>query len=296
VYSLQIVPPEGTDLDDPHLHHRWGFRGSPFLGLPWDASGKPPEQGNFLDYAHIATTYVALCALRILGDDYSRLNKRALLAALRQLQSKDGSFSPVACGSESDMRFIYCAAAISYMIQDWSGFNIDAAVQYVLSSQAYDYALSQGPGQESHGGSTYCGLATLVLTGYLDLLPHKDKLVQWLVERQVSGFQGRINKDPDTCYSFWIGSSLIMLDALHLANHPLSKSFTTSCKTKYGGFSKCPDAHPDILHTYFSLCGLSMMGKPGLNLLDCSLGMTKRAKDGFTCGLTARQWRESRGI
>ena len=50
--------------------------------------------------------------------------------------------------------------------------------------------------------------------------------------------QGRINKDPDTCYSFWVGSSLTMLDAIHLANHPLSKSFTYSCKTKYGGFSK----------------------------------------------------------
>ena len=31
------------------------------------------------------------------------------------------------------------------------------------------------------------------------------------MQRQVGGFQGRVNKDPDTCYSFWVGASLKML-------------------------------------------------------------------------------------
>jgi geranylgeranyl transferase type-1 subunit beta len=50
--------------------------------------------------------------------------------------------------------------------------------------------MAQGPGQEAHGGSTYCSIATLVLTGFLDHLPHQDKLTRWLLERQVTGFQG----------------------------------------------------------------------------------------------------------
>lgn len=41
--------------------------------------------------------------------------------------------------------------------------------------------------------------------GRLHELPRKDKLIKWCIERQISGFQGRINKPADTCYSFWIG-------------------------------------------------------------------------------------------
>lgn len=36
----------------------------------------------------------------------------------------------------------------------------------------------------------------------------KEKTLFWLISRQESGFQGRANKPPDTCYSFWIGASL----------------------------------------------------------------------------------------
>jgi geranylgeranyl transferase type-1 subunit beta len=43
-----------------------------------------------------------------------------------------------------------------------------------------------------------------------------------------------VNKDADTCYSFWIGASLKMLDKLHLADYRLSKAFTMSCQTPIG--------------------------------------------------------------
>jgi prenyltransferase beta subunit len=42
------------------------------------------------DYAHIANTYVALCLLKILGDDYSRVNRAAITAGLRAIQNPDG--------------------------------------------------------------------------------------------------------------------------------------------------------------------------------------------------------------
>ncbi|KAL6046680.1 Geranylgeranyl transferase type-1 subunit beta [Balamuthia mandrillaris] len=327
IYSLQIVPPSKPHPDDKP---RWGFRGSPFLGLPWNPScvtlslllfifllfsllsftlislssllslthnslvffrlatdnniyenQVAPETGLFLDQSHIAVTYTALCTLRILGDDYSRVDRKAIIAGLKGLQCKDGSFCPVIAGSESDVRFIYCAAAISHMLQDWSGVNVDAAVQYILSSQSYEGALAQGPGQEAHGGSTYCALAALTLMEALPKLPHRDTLLQWLIERQISGFQGRVNKDPDTCYSFWVGGSLSILGAIDLVNKELTQGFTFSCQTNYGGFSKCPGVHPDLLHTYFSLCGLSLTGSPGFAALEPSLGVTVRAATGL---------------
>ena len=43
-----------------------------------------------LDSGHIAMTYTAIASLLILGDDLSRVNKTAVLTALRSLQQDDG--------------------------------------------------------------------------------------------------------------------------------------------------------------------------------------------------------------
>lgn len=37
--------------------------------------------------------------------------------------------------SENDMRFVYCAAVISYMLDDFSGVDVEKAVNYILNSQ-----------------------------------------------------------------------------------------------------------------------------------------------------------------
>ena len=44
------------------------------------------------------------------------------------------SFCATAEGSENDMRFIFCASSISYMLNDWSGINIENAVKYIKDS------------------------------------------------------------------------------------------------------------------------------------------------------------------
>lgn len=43
------------------------------------------------------------------------------------------SFSSLPYGSEEDMRFVYCACAISYILDDWSGVDTAAMVRYVNS-------------------------------------------------------------------------------------------------------------------------------------------------------------------
>jgi geranylgeranyl transferase type-1 subunit beta len=197
---------------------------------------------------------------------------------MRQLQQEDGSFSPVSGGSEKDMRFVYCAAAVSYMLNDFSGMDVEKAAQFVASSQRYDGGISQGGGRESHGGSTYCGVAALYLMGKLDVI-RREALIDWLAARQTTGFQGRINKVPDSCYGFWIGASLKLLGAwdavveeTHLA------SFIRTCASDMGGFGKHADAHADVLHTYYSLCALSLCGaEPSLAQISPHLALTKRA-------------------
>eukprot|EP01116_Phalansterium_solitarium_P007163 TRINITY_DN19687_c0_g1_i1.p1 TRINITY_DN19687_c0_g1~~TRINITY_DN19687_c0_g1_i1.p1 ORF type:complete len:365 (+),score=39.11 TRINITY_DN19687_c0_g1_i1:65-1096(+) len=276
VYSMQVLP----DKDDPDRNFQnCGFRAGPFFGESWSPQCEPHSLNQF-DQSHLAITYVALALLRICGDDGRMVNRRAITRALRCLQLDDGSFCAVPA-SENDMRFVFCAAAVSHMLDDWSGIDVDRAVNYIVASQSYDGGIGQGPGQESHGGSTYCALAALKLMGRLDALRDRQGLIQWCVERQVSGFQGRINKVADCCYSFWIGASLTLLSAYELIDFDCLKNHTAACQHRVGGFAKWPDNYPDVLHTYMALCGLSLGGDPNLLPVDAALGFSRAASGSF---------------
>jgi len=273
VYSQQVVP----DKDEPEKNNQFcGFRGSPFVGNAWNPECEPVSCLNH-DYSHITHTYTALAVLKILGDDFSRVNRSAIIRSVRRLQNEDGSFNCLASGSESDMRFVYCAACICYMLNDWNGMDVDLTARYIASCQNYDGAMGQAPGQESNGGGTYCALASLSLMGRLDDIPNKEALLHWLIDRQISGFQGRTNKVADTCYSWWIGGSLQILGHYDLVSEDICRSFHFSCQTKIGGFSKVPGVHPDVLHTYFSLAALHMLRDESLQSINYALGITNRA-------------------
>jgi len=61
------------------------------------------------------------------------------------------------------------------------------------------------PGNEAHGGYTYCGVSALAILGEMHRLNLRS-LLRWTCERQMlyeGGFQGRTNKLVDSCYSFW---------------------------------------------------------------------------------------------
>lgn len=44
------------------------------------------------------------------------------------------SFSSTIEGSECDMRFVYCAFCICYMLNDWTGIDLDMTVDYIKKS------------------------------------------------------------------------------------------------------------------------------------------------------------------
>jgi len=273
IYSLQIV----QDPVDPERYSgNCGFRPGPAFGNPYDPLCTPKQLYRF-DQQNIAMTFSALNCLKILGDDFSKINKKAITNALKKLQKQDGSFM-CAEGCESDMRFVYCVTSISTLLEDWSGIDIDRAVKYILSCQSYDFAFAQAPGQESHGGPTFCSVAALSLMGKLDMLNEKQKkeLENWLINRQISGFNGRINKDPDACYSFWVGASLQILGKFNLLSWPLCKGFLFTCQYDYGGFGKVPNAPPDLLHTYLSYVTFAMMEEENLLPVDSELNLTRR--------------------
>ncbi|XP_064474603.1 geranylgeranyl transferase type-1 subunit beta-like [Ornithodoros turicata] len=274
IYSLQVLPsPDGSNLS------RCGFRGSPASCVS-KGSSNTGELHRF-DGGHIAMTYTALVTLIILGDDLSRVNKAAITSGLKALQQKCGSFCAALDGSEDDMRFLYCGACISYILQDWSGFDMERAAKFITDCYCYDGGISAYPGTEGHGGPTFCAVASLVLMGRLhSVFSHKqlDRLRRWCLLRQQTGFQGRPNKPVDTCYSFWVGAALQLLGAYQFVQKEKNFEFLESTQDVItGGFSKWPDSDPDPMHSYLGLAGLSLMGVEGVAPLEPALNVSQRA-------------------
>jgi geranylgeranyl transferase type-1 subunit beta len=58
----------------------------------------------------------------------------------------------------------------------------------------------------------------------------------------------------------------------------ISKDLTQFIQStaKDRGYGKTPGDYPDLLHTYMSLCGLSIIGNNNLEEIYCPLGITKR--------------------
>lgn len=93
----------------------------------------------------------------------------------------------------------------------------------------------------------------------------KRALIRWLASRQQTGFNGRPNKDVDSCYSFWVGGTLAVLDCSRFVSAKPLRTFLASVQTPIiGGFSKEEDVTPDPMHTYMSILGLSLAGHQDL--------------------------------
>ena len=37
-------------------------------------------------------------------------------------------------GSENDMRFVYCACCVCYMLDDWTAMDIEGCTRYIVNS------------------------------------------------------------------------------------------------------------------------------------------------------------------
>jgi len=275
IYTLQVLPNKSRTNS-----YKCGFRGSPSNGFT--SSYNTINDNKDFDYGHIAMTYTGIASLLILGDDLSRLDRQACLDGLKALQLSDGAFKcTIANDSEWDMRFVYCACCISTMLNDFSAIDIDAACSFIKNSMTYDGGFGQGPDEESHGGSTFCACASLKLMGKLDETlteKEKEKLQFWCLSRQRLGFHGRPHKHDDSCYSFWLGATLKIINSFDLIDFERNKTFVLSTQDEIvGGFGKWPQVIPDIMHSYMGMCGLALMNDFDLLEVNPTLNITNRA-------------------
>ena len=145
------------------------------------------------------------------------------------------SFRPFTRSTECDVRSTLAAIALCHLLGDMSVIDIDASISFIFACRRYDGAFGQAPGLESHAGSTFCCIAALSLCDRLSDLPEPLTTITWLSQRLVTwhsndtesnveldiaktspttpaaeiiGCQGRLNKDADACYTFWVGAAL----------------------------------------------------------------------------------------
>lgn len=242
-----------------------GFRPSPFMtsGTILDQTQEYTEY----DTPHLIMTYTALLTLSILRDDFSSLDRPGIIKFLKACQTEYGSFTTVPNGGDTDLRTLYCAFAISSMLNDWSGINVEKALSFVTACRTYEGGYGQYPHCEASGGPTYVAIAAIYLTpsGYTRLTRReREESVRWLLNNQADsgGFRGRTNKEADACYCFWCGASLKILDAGDLVDSFSLARFISECQFKFGGIAKAPGENPDPYHTYLSLAALSMYPPP----------------------------------
>ncbi|KAK9061190.1 hypothetical protein SSX86_018370 [Deinandra increscens subsp. villosa] len=288
VLSLQAHPKNEAELNSGQFYGFHGSKSSQFHSV--DNGVSVPNN------SHLASTYCALAILKTVDYDLSLIDSSSISKSMKHLQQSDGSFMPIHTGAETDLRFVYCAAVISSLLDNWSGVDKEKAKNYILSCQSYDGGFGLIPGQESHapcqmsnqitGGATYCAVASLRLMGFLeDDLVSKGtssciidipSLLDWCLQRQAvdGGFQGRPNKISDTCYAFWIGGVLRILGANKFLSETTLREFLLTCQSEYGGFSKFPRQLPDLYHSYYGFTAFSMLQETGLNPLNIELGIS----------------------
>jgi geranylgeranyl transferase type-1 subunit beta len=72
-------------------------------------------------------------------------------AGLKSLQMPNGAFRATLSESgEADVRFLYCACAISAALGDWAGVDTERAVAYILRCITYEGGIAVMPGIYTH--------------------------------------------------------------------------------------------------------------------------------------------------
>jgi len=79
--------------------------------------------------------------------------------------------------------------------------------------------------------AVFCCVGALAITGSLHHID-RDLLGWWLCERQCKdgGLNGRPEKLADVCYSWWVLSSLIMIDRVHWIDKEKLTKFILNCQ------------------------------------------------------------------
>ncbi|KAK7049504.1 Rab geranylgeranyltransferase [Paramarasmius palmivorus] len=174
-----------------------------------------------------------------------------LVKYILSLQHPSGVFAGDKWG-EYDTRFTFCAINALSLLGRLVDLDIPKTVEYIEQCRNYDGGFGSTKGAESHASQ-----GTLAILDRLDLV-EVPTLAWWLAERQLpnGGLNGRPEKLEDVCYSFWVLSSLAVLNKVHWIDAEKLIQFILSAQdTDNGGIADRPGDVADVFHTVFGVAG-----------------------------------------
>lgn len=200
-------------------------------------------------FPHLAPTYAAVNALAIIGTQSAleAIDRETLVSFLKTIREPNGAFRMHIDG-ELDVRGAYCAIAAAKLAaipaEDFAAI-FEGTAEWIASCQTYEGGFGGAPDLEAHGGYSFCAAAALALLGRPEVCDLKA-LLRWTINRQMAyegGFQGRTNKLVDSCYSFWQGSLVVIVQTLMASSDPFAKVPTTR-----------PMFYSEALQEYILIC------------------------------------------
>ena len=224
--------------------------------------------GNVGHDPHILYTLSAV-QLLVLFDALDRLDAARTLAYVAGLQLPDGSFQGDEWG-EVDTRFSYCALCCASLLGRLDALDVPRAVGFVQLCENFDGGYGCVPGGESHAGQVFTCVGALAIAGALDSC-QTDLLGWWLCERQCpgGGLNGRPQKEADVCYSWWVLSSLCLLEREQWIDAAALRGYILSCQDEEaGGISDKPGDEADVFHTFFGIAGLALLHSDNVAHID----------------------------
>lgn len=215
-------------------------------------------------------------AINLITEDSEKLD--SVVQFIKGNQLPDGSFQGDRFG-EVDARFSYNALSALSILGMLSAEVVDPAVEHILKCLNFDGGFGLCPGAESHASMVFTCLGALSIVNKLNLLTLEqiDTIAWWLCERQVpeGGLNGRPSKLPDVCYSFWVVSSLAIINRLDWIDSDKLVNFILESQDEIkGGIADRPGNEVDVFHTVFGLAGLSLIGYDNLVKIDPTYCMT----------------------
>jgi prenyltransferase beta subunit len=162
--------------------------------------------------------------------------------------------------SDCDGRNLLCIFTISSLLGiltlDLENIFIEKVGHLAITLEGFSSKRVNG----AHGALTYCWVSSFFfLSEKYKIKLHLD-IKKWFGTRQhflIFGFSGRISKIPDSCYNFWIGASLILLNVKF--SKKLQNTFIFCSDKMSSSFSDRSGKIADSYHLCYSTCGFAML-------------------------------------
>ncbi|KAI1110529.1 terpenoid cyclases/protein prenyltransferase alpha-alpha toroid [Nemania sp. NC0429] len=205
------------------------------------------------------------------GDRSLDFDVDALVRHIRRAQTFDGGMSESST-HESHSGYAYCAVAALALLDSsdpepgatpnryvHAGIPSIPSLIHYLASRQLVYTESKDDDESNDEDD--------------DTLDHLSPLPPADAASGMVGFNGRLNKVPDTCYTWWNSGALSLLGEVGLIKRgPARRFLLEKTQHRIGGFAKQPGGPPDVYHAYMGLAALGTMagpdGEPGMRAFD----------------------------